>query len=116
MNIIEAVHQARYAMSEAFGLVKEFVDVKHKDPNNRTIIYNLQGIFAKIINDNINHKVEGYMPPTYQQDYYESYNYPQPVQEPLKDDPKEAKAFAIDMDKAVEEGREDVKEARKKIK
>ena len=111
MNIFEAVHQARYAMSEAFGLVKEFIDTKHKDPNNRTIIYNLQGIFAKMINDNINYKVEGY-----RIDYGESYNYPQPIQEPLKDDPKDVESFALDMDKAVEEGREDVKEARKKIK
>ena len=113
MNIFEAIHQARYSMSEAFGLVKEFIDIKHKDPNNRTIIYQLQGVFAKMINDNINYKVEGYIPPTY---YGESYNYPQPIQDPLKDDPKEVESLALDMDKAVEEGREDVKEARKKVK
>jgi len=111
MNIAEAVIQARFAMKEAYGLVKEFVDVKHKDPNNRSIIYNLQGVLAKMINDNVNAE-DKFQP--YDNNYYQGYY--QPVQEPLKDDPKEATQLALDMDKAVEDGKEDVKEARKKIK
>jgi len=110
MNIKESVIQAKFAMKEAYVLVKEFVDVKNKDPNNRTIIYNLQGVFAKLINDNINAD-EKFQP--YDNNYYQGYY--QPVQEPLKEDPKEVAALAMDMDKAVEEGKEDVKEARKKI-
>ena len=110
MNIAEAVIQARFAMKEAYVLVKEFVDTKNKDPNNRTILYNLQGVFAKLINDNINAD-EKFQP--YDNNYYQGYY--QPVQEPLKEDPKEVAALAMDMDKAVEEGKEDVKEARKKI-
>ena len=115
MNIKEATLQAKYAMKEAYVLVKEFVDVKNKDPNNRSIIYQLQGMFAKMINDNINteDKFQPYdngISNTYYQPFY------QPVQEPLKDDPKETTQFAMDMDKAVEDGKEDVKEARKKIK
>lgn len=111
MNIQESVIQAKFAMKEAYRLVKEFVDVKNKDPNNRTIIYNLQGVFAKMINDNINAD-EKFQP--YDNNYYQGFY--QPVQEPLKEDPKEVAALAMDMDKAVEEGKEDVKEARKKIK
>ena len=111
MNIAEAVIQARFAMKEAYVLVKEFVDVKHKDPNNRNIIYNLQGVFAKLINDNINAE-DKFQP--YDNNYYQGFY--QPVQEPLKDDPKETTQLAMDMDKAVEDGKEDVKEARKKIK
>ena len=110
MNIKESVIQAKFAMKEAYVLVKEFVDVKNKDPNNRTIIYNLQGVLAKLINDNINAD-EKFQP--YDNNYYQGYY--QPVQEPLKEDPKEVAALAMDMDKAVEEGKEDVKEARKKI-
>ena len=111
MNIAEAVIQARFAMKEAYVLVKEFVDIKNKDPNNRTILYNLQGVFAKLINDNINTE-DKFQP--YDNNYYQGYY--QPVQEPLKDDPEEATQLAMDMDKAVEDGNEDVKEARKKIK
>ena len=110
MNIAEAVIQARFAMKEAYVLVKEFVDIKNKDTNNRTILYNLQGVFAKLINDNINTE-DKFQP--YDNNYYQGYY--QPVQEPLKEDPKEVAALAMDMDKAVEEGKEDVKEARKKI-
>ena len=113
MNIAEAVIQARFAMKEAYVLVKEFVDISHKDSNNRNIIYNLQGVIAKMINDNVNAE-DKFQP--YNEPYYQGIYQPQPMQEPLKDDPKETTQLALDMDKAIEEGTEDVKEARKKIK
>jgi len=111
MNIAEATAQAKECMVQAYGLVKGFIDVKNKDPNNRQIIYRLQGVLARMINDNINTE-DKFQP--YNDNYYQGFY--QPVQEPLEDDPEEATKLAMDMDKAIEEGKEDVKEARKKIR